>query len=275
MLGDFRIEVDSGALRDRRYVEVLEGMGLSLDRSQLEKPLDTLLGWLAELVVPFEVTTPPIPLGELSRVDELRAALAERKARGTGSRLRYAFGLHLNPEAPSLEVESILRHLRAFLLLYERLVDDSEVDLTRRITPFIDEFPAAYRRLVLDPGYAPSIEELAADYVAHNPTRNRALDLLPLLAHRLGADRLEGLPEEERRVPRPTYHYRLPDCRLDEPSWTVAEEWNRWLEVERLAARPDELARRCEAERPAPSELPSFWRRLHRRAKRALKGERR
>ena len=39
--------------------------------------------------------------------------------------------------------------------------------------------------------------------------------------------------------PRPAYHYRLPNCRIDEPGWSIAAEWGRWVLVERLAARPD------------------------------------
>jgi hypothetical protein len=35
--------------------------------------------------------------------------------------------------------------------------------------------------------------------------------------------------------PRPAFHYRLPNCMVDEADWTLAEEWNRWVVVERLA----------------------------------------
>lgn len=260
-VGDFQVEVDATMLRDRRYMEVLEEMGLSVDLSELEKPIEKIVGWLAELVVPFEVTTPPIALGELARVDELRAALAAREARGTGSRLRYAMGLHVNPEAPSLEGESVVRHLRAFLALYDSLKEATDVDLTRKLTPYVDPFPAAYVLLALDPAYAPSLAEMAADYVAHNPTRNRPLDFLPLFVHLLGPEALVGLPDEEPVSPRPTFHYRLPNCRIDEPDWTVAEEWNRWIQVERLAAAPDELARRGAAARDA-AEKPGLWQRI-------------
>jgi hypothetical protein len=29
---------------------------------------------------------------------------------------------------------------------------------------------------------------------------------------------------------------------VDEPQWTLAAEWNRWVEVERLASDPQRLA---------------------------------
>jgi Putative amidoligase enzyme len=269
-LGDFAIEVDATLLQERKYMEPLEEIQASIesiDLSELEEPIEKTLGWLAELVVPFEVTTPPIPLSELAEVDRLRHALAGRGALGTGSRLRYAMGLHINPEVPSVSAASLCDHLRAFLVLYEQLLEASDVDLTRSLTPFINPFPDAYLRLALAPGYAPSTAELAADYVAHNPTRNRPLDLLPLFVHLLGPEVLDGVADDEPLSARPTFHYRLPNCRIDDPAWTVAEEWNRWVEVERLAADPEELARRS-AEVAAARR--SLWERLRERALRAL-----
>ena len=40
---------------------------------------------------------------------------------------------------------------------------------------------------------------------------------------------------------RPTFHYRLPNCRVDEPDWRIAHEWNAWVTVEALAADEDAL----------------------------------
>lgn len=250
-LGDFGLEVDARLLRDQRYLEELRRLGLPVDGDDLQEPIEKLVGWLAELVVPFEVTTPPIPLDALHRVEDLRAALADRRARGTGARLHYAMGLHVNPEAPALDADSVLRHLRAFLALYDWLLGSSDIDVARSLAPFIDPFPQEYARQVLDPDYAPSFEDLARHYVEHNPTRNRPLDLLPLFAHVLGREVLEsfGVGPDELVKSRPTFHYRLPNCRIDEPDWRVATEWNHWVEVERLAARPEDLARLCDAAR--------------------------
>lgn len=268
-MGTFTIEVDARLLCDERYLRQLRRLGVPVDEARIREPIQKALGWLAELLVPFEVATPPIPLSELQRVEELRAALADRQARGTGSSLRYAFGLHINPESPALDLDTLLRHLRAFLALSGWLVEASEIDVTRSLTPFIDPFPAAYRRLVLDPSYRPSMEALAADYVEHNPTRNRPLDLLPIFAHVLGADALTALEEDELIKPRPAFHYRLPNCRIDEPGWTVAAEWNRWVEVERLAARPEALARLCATAR---QESAGAWDQLKDRTRRAFRG---
>lgn len=273
-LGAFEVVVDSSALRDRRYLDHLEELGISIDRTVLERPLDRMISWFAELVVPFEIVTPPIPLSQMAQMDALRAELAARKAQGTGASVRYAMGLHINPEVPSLEGESILRHLQAFLLLYDWLERTSDIDFTRSLTPYIDPFPEAYRDLVLSSRYTPSLDRLAADYIEFNATRNRPLDLHPLFVHLLGREILVGVPEDEPLSPRPTYHYRLPNCRLDEPTWRIAEEWNRWVEVERLAAaEPDELWARGAELLAEPSREGGLWQRLKDRTLEALADE--
>jgi hypothetical protein len=40
---------------------------------------------------------------------------------------------------------------------------------------------------------------------------------------------------------RPTFHYRLPNCHIEDPDWSLAGEWNTWCVVERLAGRGDDL----------------------------------
>jgi hypothetical protein len=95
---------------------------------------------------------------------------------------------------------------------------------------------------VLDPEYAPTRRELIEDYLAFSPTRNRVLDLLPLFVH-CEPECLQGHDVEgvELVKPRPTFHYRLPNCEIERPDWTPAAAWNRWLSVERLAADPSRL----------------------------------
>src|SRR3954463_16744587 len=81
------------------------------------------------------------------------------------------------------------------------------------------------------------------DYLTHNPTRNRPLDMLPLLAFNVpGLMERPGLAGQKVR-PRPTFHYRLPDSSIDEDGWSIAEEWGRWVLVERLADDPTLAAR--------------------------------
>jgi len=42
--------------------------------------------------------------------------------------------------------------------------------------------------------------------------------------------------EGEKNDPRPTFHYRLPNSRIDDPEWRFADEWNHWLAVEKLVS---------------------------------------
>jgi hypothetical protein len=78
------------------------------------------------------------------------------------------------------------------------------------------------------------------DYLAFNPTRNRDLDLLPLL-HYFDETRVRAVLPNEKINGRPTFHYRLPDARLSDPGWSIAPDWNRWVCVERLAADRERL----------------------------------
>lgn len=41
--------------------------------------------------------------------------------------------------------------------------------------------------------------------------------------------------------PRPAFHYRLPNSRIDDPGWRFEDEWNLWLEIEKLAGDKEML----------------------------------
>lgn len=240
--GDFQVEIDTALLKEGVYARYLEKVGLDLDLSEYRDRIEDALARLAGTVVPHEIVTPPIPFSQVHRLEELRRRLQQVEARGTRFSFLYAFGLHLNPELPETDSELVLRHLRAFLLLWDWLVVAGEIDWSRRITPFINEFPADYRCLVSDPDYQPDAGRLLADYLRYNPTRNRALDLLPVLRELFGDRAVEGVSDAALVKARPAFHYRLPNCRIDEPDWTLAREWRGWVMVEWLAARPDVMA---------------------------------
>ncbi len=201
-----------------------------------------LLGDISKKVVPYEVVTPPIPLDQLHELNRLMAGLSQLGARGTDEEFWYAFGLHINPEAPSLEAENILSVLRAFLLLSDCLHETMDIDWTRQLSPYINTFPREYAMKVLDPAYAPDMPRLIDDYLADNPTRNRELDLLPLLMSIDERRVAAGLDGDDLTSARPTFHLRLPDCRLNDPDWSLAGQWNLWVQVERLAADSRALA---------------------------------
>ncbi len=233
-LGDFAVEIDSSVLKDKRYEQALRSIGIDVD--SIDKgPLENVLADVFTTIVPFEIATPPLPITQLEPLEELRRRLHKNRAQGTRASLLYAFGLHINPQIASDDPLALRDVLRAFILLYPWLKESAQVDISRTITPFIKPFPVEYARVILPEDYAPSHRRLIDDYLKHNPTRNRPLDMLPILTH-LDHDRVATLAPDMRLVkPRPAYHYRLPNCMVDEPDWTVAREWNAWVTVERLA----------------------------------------
>lgn len=251
--GDFQIELDARVLKDREYRKHLRHLGIELDpddHARLER-------WLAETagkLVPHEIVAPPIPLDALERMDRVRKALQQQGAKGTQSSLLYAFGLQLNIEAHRLDAEWITPILRAFVLLYEALVQAGNIDLSRQLSLYIRPFPGSYVRRVLQRDYAPGITELIDDYLEHNPTRNRPLDLLPLFAH-IDRDRVMAAPVEHDLIKaRPAFHYRLPNCEIDDPDWTLARPFNGWASVEHLAANAERLSAEAEEYLARPSQ---------------------
>ncbi|MET0287788.1 MAG: amidoligase family protein [Polyangiales bacterium] len=235
--GRFKVEVDSAPLKERSYLRPLEALGLDPDSPTALLVEDSVLQ-LAREIVPLEVVTPPIPWDRLQELDPLWSALRAAGAQDTRSSLLHAFGLHLNPEPPDFETNTLLAIVRAFLLLEDWIVTTADTDLARLIAPYIRTFPEPYRRKVLQPDYQPDWTAFVDDYLEASPTRNRPLDLLPLLAH-LKAPGLEQRVEDWELVKaRPTFHYRLPNCELARADWTPAEEWNRWVTIERVANDP-------------------------------------
>jgi hypothetical protein len=232
--GTFKVEVDSTSLRERSYLRPLAALGLDTDSLAVQVVEDSVLQ-VAREFVPIEVVTPPIPWDRLHELDALWQALRAAGAQDTRSSLLHAFGLHLNPEPPDLTVGTILDTVRGFLLLEDWIMEASDIVMSRLIAPYIRPFPEAYRRKVLVPSYRPCWEDFVDDYLKDSPTRNRPLDVLPLIAH-------IGAPDLERRVEdwaligaRPTFHYRLPNCELAKPAWTPAADWNRWVAIEAVA----------------------------------------
>lgn len=232
-LGRIKIEFDAAMFRDLKVKQMVADLDQSLLETLDREALERTLAGVAQWVVPFELVFEPLPLARLPELEAVRAALSHR-ALGTTSSMLYAFGLHLNPELPSLDADTIVRYLRAFLVLYEQLKQSHEINPARSLSGFINPFPREYTLLVLDPKYRPSESQLIDDYLALNPTRNRPLDLLPLLCYLDEARVRARLPEEKIR-PRPAFHYRMPDSRVDEADWSITREWEIWTRVERLA----------------------------------------
>ena len=244
-LGELKIERDASLLSSLKYREWLQDLGIEqlaqLDSHKLDQEIDQLSRWL----IPCEIVTAPIPLNALQPLEELAGVLLQLDAQGTQSAPHYAFGLHINPSIIDSSTTGLLRFLQAFLLLSDWIIDNASTDLTRRFfTKYIDPFPDHYYQYILSSEYAPDQDTFIRDYLRFNPTRNRPLDLLPLFDHLDTAllSRLVSPAERKLIKPRPTFHYRLPDCRLGDPQWSIAQEWNRWWLVESVACSDQWLA---------------------------------
>lgn len=199
-----------------------------------------LYGDLSSYIVPCEIVCPPVPLGEMARLDAMVEALLAAGAEGTRSSPFYAFGAQLNPDVASKDAAWLTAMLKAYLLTSAWLRAVIQVHMTRRLVAFADPFPSDYVAAVVDARYWPSLESLMRDYLAANPTRNRELDLLPLFAW-LDAPLVRAAVPDPRIKPRPTFHYRLPDSNLGMAGWSLTLEWNRWCVVERLAESRETL----------------------------------
>ena len=196
-------------------------------------------GNLLHAILPLELVCPPVPYDEADIVLPLARALAEAGALGTAHSAFSGFGMHYNIEVARLEVSYLLAITRAYLLLSFWLRRESRVSLIRHFQLYIEPFSEAYKRHVLQIDYAPSLEDFMDDHMRFNPTRNMELDLLPIFAT-LDEARVNAALPGIKNSARPTFHWRLPNCRIDEPDWHPLQDWERWVMVERLAA-DDEL----------------------------------
>lgn len=243
-LGEFRVELDYQYLKDL-------GRGALDDRGfagEVRRLSEDAMAQVARKLVPMEIVTPPLAPAHFHDLDVLVEELRASGGRGTRHSPIYAFGLHLNPEVPQLQADSLLRYLRAFMCLYDWLVVEEQVDWSRRVTPYINPFPREYLDIVLEEDYRPRMCDLIDDYLLLNADRNRALDMLPLFAH-IDEARVRASIDDPRIKPRPTFHYRLPNCDIDIDGWNVSACWANWLAVEGLAEDQARLEAACAAYR--------------------------
>jgi uncharacterized membrane protein YdjX (TVP38/TMEM64 family) len=234
-LGDFRVEVDSHPLKD-----LAEKKKRRTALRLFERMKGAVLGAVADTLTPHELSTAPLQFEQLPEVDRLVHALGRAGAEGIDDSLFNVLGVHFNPSVPSFHAGELLNYIRAYVLLHDELVEALHVDAARRFMRFATAYPAAYARKVLDLDYAPELPELIDDYLEHNPTRNRGVDLLPLFTH-LDAERVRRVTHDPRVQGRPTFHFRLPNSQISDPAWRITDEWRLWLHVERLAADPARL----------------------------------
>ncbi|MBE3638415.1 amidoligase family protein [Mangrovicoccus algicola] len=223
-LGDIRIELDTSY------------------KSQIASAPD-LVGSIAHRLVPAEIITGPLPEDRLKELDELAQMLRKAGAEGTRTSLVNGFGVHFNPEQEDRSVAAILPVMQSWAVLEPWLRQREPMSMARRALPFTAPWPEALRAELLsfDAG-STSMDRLIDAYLDHAPSRNFGLDVLPLLRE-IDAPRILARLGDEAPGARPTWHFRLPSCRIDEEGWTVTGEWEKWLTVEALAAMPRLLER--------------------------------
>ena len=239
--GDVTVEIDSTFLKQKHYERPLRSLGLDLDRLDTQ-PLENLLIGVASNMVPFEIGLPPIPVTELEPLEELRRLLHEHRAEGT----RIA-ALHVRPpHQPRIPADGrrdaaeLSAVVRPPVPVAGRAHPGGHLPPARAVHQLV---PAGIRRLILAEDYPATSDRLIDDYVRFNPTRNRPLDMLPILACLDRERTLSAVEDPHLTRPRPAFHYRMPNSLIDEPDWRVAREWNTWVIVERLANDPEQMDR--------------------------------
>lgn len=239
--GAYRIEVDYALLKEMAAEEAAAPEEDNPARTLTIDALDAV----SSLLVPCEIVSPPLAMTTIGEpMDAIVNAVRDAGANGTRKSVVYAFGVHLNVEPVDMQAKTILSYMQAFVCLFDWIVWAGEVDMSRRVTPYINPFPRDYQALIIAPDYQPDFAGLIADYLQFNATRNRALDMLPLFSH-IDEKTISATVDDDRVNARPAFHYRLANSCVDEPGWSIADPWGRWVKIEQLAADKAALASLC------------------------------
>lgn len=280
------VEIEIGGLTEARCAELcaqeLDGIAHQVDSAiwevetaqlgRIKFYLDTALRktertalretalTLGREVIPIEIVTAPLARDGLIAMEALRDVLRREGAVGSGGGLFFGFGVHLNVEIASETAPDVVRPLLAYALIEDWLREANPIDQTRRILPFTAPYPTSLVRDLITLGPEADLAPVIDVYVDHALSRNHGLDMLPLFKH-LDPDRIAPTLTEATSA-RPAFHFRLPDCRIDDPHWSLDHEWRRWLTVERVAADPRllaELAHAWEEEHGAVTLARGHW----------------
>ncbi|TMV94019.1 hypothetical protein FGG78_02945 [Thioclava sp. BHET1] len=187
-------------------------------------------------VIPVEIVTAPLDREGLFQLSDFLDLLRSEGAEGTGSSLLFGFGLHLNPEIASAQDCDVVRPLLAYALIEEWMRDAQPIERTRELLPFTAPYPKKLIAELARLGPDASIEQVIHAYRGVTLSRNHGLDMLPIFVE-LRPDLIAASEGKGGTVsPRPAFHFRLPDCRIDDPDWSLDTEWRRWWLVESIAA---------------------------------------
>ncbi|MCR9108866.1 amidoligase family protein [Marivita sp. XM-24bin2] len=215
--GDIGVELDI-TLRKRE------------DLPFLKESLDAFRG-----LIPVEVVTPPLSRAQLERFNSVCTALRQAGAMGSRSGVLLGFGVHLNPEVVAPDHRHTLDTITAYALLEPWLRDKEKVDTTRRMMPFVEAWPRALISELVNTTFE-SLADVMQVFARHVTSRNQSLDLFPLFKHAEPELFDKVFNVEDKTSARPTFHFRLPDSRIDEADWSLLQPWQLWRQVELVAA---------------------------------------
>ncbi len=236
-LGHFKVEKDAQLLQNLAEKSKINRENTALD---LEGYAEDFLSTLLKNFVPNEIVCPPIVVNDIHQLNPLIEQLRNSGAKGTSHSLAYAFGLHINPEVSSFDPNYILSHIRAFIGLYPWIKHEMNIDITRTVSQYIQPYPALYALKVMNKDYAPSLTTLMEDYVKYVPDRNFALDLYPLFKHIRKNEDCEYFNNLLIKA-RPTFHFRMPNCKIDQANWSLETEYHYWKTIETIAMSNSKL----------------------------------
>ena len=195
----------------------------------------------ARAVVPIEIVSNPLDRRGLETFSTFLSRLRRAGAQGSRSGILLGFGVHLNPGVVGLDHPHTLQTMRAYGLLEAHLRHIEKLDMTRRALPYVAPWPDAFITALLDDRVS-ALDDVLQLAVTHLSSRNHSLDLFPLLKE-FARQRFEEAFSDTLTSARPTFHFRLPDCRIDEADWDLTQPWVLWHLVETVAADPALMAR--------------------------------
>lgn len=232
-MGDIKVELDSHLAHQISHYMTKN------KKSELTQFMGTAGNELLRRAsVPVEIVFPPVDEDHLSDVDAIIAHLIKAGAKGTQDNPIFAFGVHLNVSTDETDVEFFHRVLLAFFLLQLWLAEKTRQDVSRMVSGYNKLFPHKFGVELTKRDFQ-NISDLIVFYKKYIPDRNFALDMYPLWLH-LDKTCLDKTKHALVKA-RPTFHYRLPDCKLGREGWNFSKEYTWWLEVEKLAKDPTRL----------------------------------
>ena len=106
--GEFILELDFELLTKQKLQKtskkLSQAIGIDIAKEDIVT-LENFIGDLSKDIVPYEISTPPLPLDKITIIDDIVKKLSDNNAKGTTHKIYYAFGLHINIEVISLEVK--------------------------------------------------------------------------------------------------------------------------------------------------------------------------